>query len=204
MPNGFSLLRTGEGNPSPVYNPELSRFNGWARQLPTLVRLPSRGRALDHPAHTPAQPLAGRALPEFAFHQVPPAPHQLVIEAHTGGGATNYFNSSRLPTPCIISKLLWWHLPADINPYVQIALSTNPVTAAGPFGQGTLLFQSQGLWTDTDEAIGDQVILNYTAPLTFDLNIPINSPPKNIISVRVHNLAAENCIDFFAFHIQPL
>ena len=204
MPNGFSLLRTGQGNPSPVYNPELSRFNGWARQLPTLVRLPSRGRALDHPAHTPAQPLAGRAIPEFAFHQVPPAPHQVVIEAHTIGGATNYYNSSRLPTPCIISKLLWWHLLDATNPYVQIALSTNPVAAAGPFAQSTPLFQSQGLWVDPDEAIADQATITHAAPLTFDLNIPINSPPKNIISIRVNNHGAEPCVEFFAFHIQPL
>ena len=204
MPNGFSLLRTGQGNTSPVYNPELSRFNGWARQLPTLVRLPSRGRALDHPAHTPAQPLAGRTIPEFAFHQVPPFPQQITMEIFAPSGATAYYNTHRLPTPCILTKLFAWWLADAIEPWIQVGISPNLVTSDAQFHASALIFKSQPYRNEPMEPIADDASTLVRQQLNFDLNIPIPAPPKNILTIRIHNTGSENIVGFFAFHCQPL
>jgi len=198
------LLKTGQGNPSPVYNPELTRFNGWARQTPTLTRTPARGRALEHPAHTPARPLAGRSIPEMAMHQVPPFAHQITFAAGVAGGLTAYFNSPRLPTPCRLTKLFCWWWPDAIEIHIQAALSPNPVTTDAQMSASSLILKAALPYTNPLQPVADVATLTARSQLNFDLNLIVPAPPRNIITLRLRNNDLEPFQGYFAFHIEPL
>ncbi len=204
MPNGSFLLKTGGSNPSPVYNTELPRFNGWARQPPTLTRLPARGRALEHPAHTPARPLAGRSVPQLAMHQVPPFAHQVTFAPGVGGGLTVYFNSPRLPTPCRLTKLFCWWFPEAIEIHIQAALSPNDVTTDAQMSASFLILKAALPYTNPLQPIADVATLTMRSQLNFDLNLIVPAPPRNIITLRLRNNDLEPFRGYFAFHIEPL
>ena len=195
----------GGGNASPVYQPELFRFDG-VKPLPsTAARTVPRGRQLEHPGHTPAVRLEGRYVPDMEQWQIPAFPQIICFDLDATTNAATILTSAPITTPSIIKEMLL-RVQAGSNPIeTQVCLSNTIIDTDAQFEAMPLIFK---LAPANQTHIDPLTITGgsfSTGEWQMKLNMPLPNGPRNRIAIRIFNTdQATAWLVHYEFRIEPL
>ncbi len=195
----------GDGNASPVYQPELFRFNG-VKPLPsTAARTVPRERQLEHPGHTPAVPLDGRSIPAMEPWQIPLTPHLICFNISAVALSTEYHISPRIGTPSVLTMMIV--NVVGIASYVGLQM----VLASDVIATDAQILASPKIFTYGPEAADRETPLRAVSYVStnfqesYPLNYHIPNGPRNRVVLRIRNADPSAVLTLrVQIHVQPL